>query len=146
MLNAPALASPPAVTPPAPERLPGPPVARPPRPEPTAAPAATADDEPPPRDYAAELLQALGSPIDCLRPRKGEAAPPALRIDVEAHVMPSGGVGRALARCPDLDAGELACIRRRAEGLRLQAPIEGAPRQVDATIHLTRKPADAPPK
>lgn len=102
--------------------------------------------EPEPRDYGAELLQAMGSPIACLAPRKGSAAPTQLRIDLDAYVMPSGGVGRAYARSAELDATELDCLRRRVEALRLETPIEGAPREVHASIQLALKAAESQAK
>lgn len=145
ILSGPPVAAPearPAAAPP--PLAPTPPPPRPP--PPPAAPAAAPAEEPEPRDYAAELLQGLGSPIDCLAPRAGSVAPPKLRIDFDAYVMPSGGVGRAYARSADLEASELACLRRRVEGLRLAPPIEGAPREVHASLQLELKPAEAKPK
>lgn len=133
----------PPAPPPPPEETSVPP---PPRPEPPAAPAAVPAEPPKARDYSAELLQALGNPLDCLAPRKGTAAPPKLQIDFDAYVMPSGGVGRAYARATDLDASELDCLRRRVEALRLTPPIEDAPRAVHASVQLTLKPAETQPK
>jgi hypothetical protein len=102
-------------------------------------------DEAPPRDYGAELLAALGAPIDCLRPRTDADAPSELRIDVQAYLLETGFVSRAYVRAPSLDASEVQCLTKRASALRLAAPIEQAPRSVATTLTLTMKAAENPP-
>jgi hypothetical protein len=113
-------------------------------PEPAAAAEAEAKEEKKQRDYAAELLAALGTPADCLHERSGEAAPSELKIDIQAYLLDSGFVSRAYARSPLLDEGELQCLSKRAGALRLTAPIEDAPRAVSATLTLQLKAADKP--
>lgn len=100
----------------------------------TAVAAAPAEEKK--RDYGAELLRAVGSPVDCLVPRSTSDAPAVLAIDIEAYVMPSGGVGRGVARSALLGEEELSCIRRRIEAIRLSPPIEEAPRRVSTTWRL----------
>lgn len=97
-------------------------------------------DPPKERDYPAELLGAVGDPSACLTARKGAEAPPDLNIDLEAYVMPSGGVGRAYARSALLTEAELDCLRRRLETLRFATPVDDTPRRVTATLRLTLAP------
>jgi hypothetical protein len=130
------------------------PVAMPTQPEPTPTPAEwpppgpKAEDKPKEeekeRDYSRELQTAIGSPLGCLKPRPSDRAPPEIVIHIGAHVMPSGGVGRAEVSSPQLDADEVKCVRQLAEARRLSPPIEDAPRRVDATIRLEPKPAPKP--
>jgi hypothetical protein len=122
-------------------------------PPPPAAPAAPADTEPeqapeqapaeeaPQRDYAAELLGALGTPSDCLKPRNAADAPPEIAVDLEAHVLDTGQTTRGYARSPALDPDELSCVQRRLEAVRLQAPVQDAPRTITATLRLQLKTA-----
>ena len=113
--------------------------------------AATAPVDPPkdaekdqekPRDYSAELLAALGTPTDCLKPRAAADAPSEISISLEAHLVEIGMVTRAYARSSQLDNEELACVQRRLGGLRFRAPVDGTPRAVGATLTLKLKKAD----
>jgi hypothetical protein len=127
----------------------------PPDPEPPAAPAPTNTDpfaeykeksadapepeKPPERDLNAELLQAIGSPTDCLKPRSGDTAPNAISIDYDVTVLETGLVTRAYAHSSQLDEEELQCATKRASALHLRAPIDQAPRSLHATLQLTAK-------
>jgi hypothetical protein len=93
------------------------------------------------RDYAAELLTAMGDPTACLRPRSGPNAPAELAIELEAYVVGAGSVSRSYVRSAQLDADETECIRKRLSSLRFRTPVEDAPRAVRATLHLTLKNA-----
>ena len=107
--------------------------------KPAEAAAEKPETEEQPRDYPAELLSALGAPVDCLKPRSGPDAPPLIRVDLEAHVLESGLVTRAYARSSQLEETELDCIRRRLGSLHLPAPVEAAPRGINATLELKLK-------
>jgi hypothetical protein len=106
---------------------------------PKAKPAAAPEEKPEERDLNAELLAAVGTPIDCLKPRTGESAPTSLRIQIDATVVETGLVTRAYAHSSQLDAEELQCMTKRASALRLRAPIDQAPRSLSATLELTAK-------
>lgn len=101
-------------------------------------------DEAPPRDYPAELLAALGAPVDCLHPRSGADVPSELHVDVQVYLLETGFVSRAYARSPSLDAAETQCLTKRASSLRLRGPIEDAPRSVSTTLTLTLQRAEKP--
>jgi hypothetical protein len=101
-----------------------------------------AEDE---RDYGAELLAALGTPVNCLKTRVGSDAPTEIRISLEASVVETGIVTRSDASSAQLDDGEIACVRGRLGGLRLRAPVSGAPRSVRATLELKRQAPAAKP-
>lgn len=96
------------------------------------------------RDYSAELRAALGSPVHCLKPRSGSDVPKEIVIDVDATVVELGLVTRAYVRSSQLDDTEIECVQRQLATLRLRAPIEGAPRNVPATIKLELQPAQNP--
>lgn len=91
------------------------------------------------RDYGAELMQTMGSPIDCLASRATTDAPQVITIELEAYVMPSGGVGRGYARSAELSSDELDCVRRRLETKRLAPPNGDEPKRVTTTIRLELK-------
>jgi hypothetical protein len=93
-------------------------------------------DKPEPRDYSAELLDALGSPTDCLKAQSAAEAPSQIDVGLEAHVVKIGMVTRAYVRSSQLNREELACIQRRLASLRFIGPVEGAPRIVSATLSL----------
>jgi len=99
-------------------------------------------EEEKPRDYSAELLAALGTPTDCLKPRSAADAPSEISISLEAHLVEIGMVTRAYARSSQLDKDELACVQQRLGGLRFRAPVDGTPRAVGATLTLQLKKAD----
>jgi hypothetical protein len=116
------------------------PQAQPAKPKPEAAP----EQKPEERDLNAELLAAVGSPVDCLKPRTGESAPTALHIQIDATVVETGLVTRAYAHSSQLDAEELQCMTKRVSSLRLRAPIDQAPRSLSATLELTSKTPESP--
>jgi hypothetical protein len=93
------------------------------------------------RDYAAELLAALGDPTSCLKPRTGRDAPTEIIVELEAHVVGAGSVSRSYVRSTQLDADETECVRKRTSSLRLRTPIDDAPRTVRATLRLAMKSA-----
>jgi hypothetical protein len=93
----------------------------------------------PARDYPAELLAAVGTPVSCFKPRVGPEAPPEIRIALDVHVIESGMVTRAYARSAQLDESELDCVRKRLGALRLRAPVDAAPRSISATLELKLK-------
>jgi hypothetical protein len=104
---------------------------------------APAPEQEPERDLNAELQAAFGSPASCIKPRlDSEAAPSAIRVDLEAHLVQSGLVSRGYARSSQLDAEELACLEKRLGALRLRGPIEGAPRSARTHFDLELKPPE----
>jgi len=109
---------------------------------PVAAPKDAKKEEEKPRDYSAELLTALGTPTDCLKPRSAADAPSEISISLEAHLVDIGMVTRAYAQSSQLDKDELACVQERLGGLRFRAPVDGAPRTVGATLTLQLKKAE----
>ena len=118
-----------------------------PRPDLPALPPTAAAPEPeakPPRDFSAELLQALGSPAACLKPRTSETAPASIDIMFATSVMPSGAVAQSEVRGAGLDPSETTCLRNRLETLHFAVPIENAPIKVSASMHLSRANAIAP--
>lgn len=135
-------------TPAAPVDAPAPPPRPPPPPPPPAAPEAPAGpaELEPERDYAAELAALVGSPLDCLQPRKVGDAPEQLSVELEAYVMESGLISRGYVRSSVLGADETNCIRRRLEAQHLAAPVDDAPRQVRATIRFALKTPESPGK
>jgi hypothetical protein len=113
-------------------------------PQPVQAPEPQPDkpaEAPEKRDYSAELLSAVGSPVDCLKPRDSADAPPEIRIDLEAHVLDTGSISRGYARSSQLERQELDCVRTRLEGAHLRGPIEEAPRTVSSTLSIKLKNA-----
>ena len=91
------------------------------------------------RDYGAELLAAIGSPVQCLKTRIGPDAPSAIAISLEATVVETGIVTRNQATSAQLDESEIKCVQARLAGLRLRAPIPDAPRTVRATLELNQQ-------
>jgi hypothetical protein len=91
------------------------------------------------RDLDAELKEAFGTPLSCLKPRTGPDVPPEIRIDIEATLIDNGMVTRSEARSAQLDDEELRCVRQRLSSVRLREPIEEAPRSARAAIQLTLK-------
>ena len=91
------------------------------------------------RDYSAELKNAIGGPVDCLKPRGGPDSPAEIRVDLEAYFLETGAMSRGYARSSQLDEGELQCIRSRLESIRLRAPIDQAPRSVQTTLTFKLK-------
>jgi hypothetical protein len=111
--------------------------------------AKAADAKPPEkekRDYGAELLAAVGSPVDCLKPRTaGPDVPGRISIVVDATVTETGLVTRGYASSSQLDAEELKCVEQRLATLRMRGPIEDAPRSVRATVELALQPPATKP-
>jgi len=114
--------------------------------KPAAEPAAEIEKKAPDeRDYAAELLAAIGSPVQCLRTRVGPDVPSAIAISLEATVVETGIVTRNQVTSAQLDASEIKCVATRLAALRLRAPIPDAPRTVRATLELNQQAPPAKP-
>jgi hypothetical protein len=101
-------------------------------------------EEKPPRDFNTELVQMIGSPAGCLKPRSAESAPSNIDISLSTSVMPSGAVAQSEVQAAGLDPSEALCLRSRLEALHFAAPIENAPFKARGTLHLTRATAFAP--
>jgi hypothetical protein len=97
-----------------------------------------AEEEKPQRNFSNELVQLVGSPLDCLKVRPPENAPSTLEISLSTKVMPSGAVAGSEVSAPGLEADELACLRRRVEKIHFAQPIENAPFPVSGSLRLTR--------
>jgi hypothetical protein len=106
------------------------------------------------RDYASELLAALGTDTACFDEATLRAAGRQLRVPVMVVVSSSGRVTRA--EVSGLLDPARGCVRRRAEAAAFSTPIEGAPRTVRATLQIdvasasatsvdAPRPSDAPP-
>jgi hypothetical protein len=93
----------------------------------------------PVRDLAAELRNALGSPVGCLTPREVGQGPDHLSISVSVTVIGTGMVTRAEVSSADLSEAEQLCMRQRALAARLPGSIEDAPRTVATAITLDRQ-------
>lgn len=106
--------------------------------------AVAAAEEEKKRDLGQELLAAIGSPTDCLRPRTGPDVPASISVALEAVVVESGMVTRAYARSSALAPEENECVRKRLAGVSLRGPIEEAPRSVTATLEFKQKSAEKP--
>jgi hypothetical protein len=97
------------------------------------------------RDFAAELAQMMGNPVDCLSARVAVDAPTQLDIALSTRVMPSGAVASSEVHAAGLAPNELSCLRSRVETLHFAVPIENAPFAVQGSLHLIRAaPAAAP--
>jgi hypothetical protein len=103
------------------------------------------EEKPKERDFPAELSAALGGAAGCVQARPSKSGPQEISISVDAHVTANGIVSRAYARSSQLEAGELECVRKQAGALRLQGPIDDAPRMITTTLTLKMKPPPAPP-
>ena len=92
----------------------------------------TAAAEAPERDLGAELRAAIGAPSACgsLGTQTGR-----FQIQLSITVTENGVVVRGNARGP-IPQGTLDCLTRRLQGVRLRAPIPGAPRVVTASLIL----------
>jgi hypothetical protein len=101
-------------------------------------------EEKPPRDFDTELVQMMGSPAGCLKPRTTESAPSNIDISLSTSVMPSGTVAQSEVHGAGLDPSEVLCLRGRLEALRFAPPIQNAPFNARGTLHLTRAAALAP--
>jgi len=97
------------------------------------------------RDYPAELLQRLGNPASCLaqRPNDGKLGP--LQIGISAQLMPSGALARTELQGQELSGAERACLAQRVGAVRLQAPIDGAPFAIQASLTLQPTAAKVDP-
>jgi hypothetical protein len=92
------------------------------------------------RDLDAELQEAFGSPLGCLKQRlAGTDAPTAISISLEVNVLENGMVTRSEASSAQLDDEEMRCVRQRLSALRLRAPVEDAPRSARTTVELALK-------
>jgi hypothetical protein len=97
------------------------------------------------RDLSDELKQSMAGATSCLKPRIGDQAPKSIMVSMTAVVTPTGGVGRSEASSSDLDAQEIACVRRQIESLRFMPPIDNAPLAVTATLQIDQAPAAPKP-
>jgi hypothetical protein len=97
------------------------------------------EEEEPERDYSAELRNAFGSPLGCLRQRTAAEAPSELAIELSATVMTGGNISRSDVSSAQLEAEELRCLESQLETRRLPGEVEDAPRSVQATITLQMK-------
>jgi hypothetical protein len=102
------------------------------------------EDKPAERDLSAELLSAIGSPLDCLKTRSGDSAPSSINVQFDVTVLDTGLVTRAYAHSSQLDPEELQCMTKRASALQLRAPIDQAPRNISTTLQLTVKSPENP--
>ncbi len=103
--------------------------------------AAAADERSAPeRDLPAELRERVGDPSSCLNDL--DELPGEVTISVEATVVGTGVITRSYASGGGLPDQALGCVRRRLDGARLRAPIEGAPRTVRTTLVLRRREPD----
>lgn len=89
------------------------------------------------RDLEADLRRAFGAPADCLSEETRDAMGDALTLQVSVRVTPAGRVVSAEVTGGALSEADRACLTRRAEGIRMAAPIEDAPRTVSATIRYS---------
>lgn len=85
-----------------------------------------------PRDLGAELRSELGDVSDCFSGPQAGRAPTDVVVDVT--VKPDGAVEVWRVAGEGLAAAAGACLRARATAIRLEAPVEGAPRV--ASAHL----------
>ena len=86
------------------------------------------------RDLGDELREAMGDPSACVSLHEARSLGGTLRIRVSARVMSTGRITRAEVSASGLGERAHDCLQRRAEGLSLRAPVEGAPRAVDTTL------------
>jgi hypothetical protein len=100
----------------------------------------------PKRDLAAELRTLVGDPSSCFAKRTAGSGPSTLTLDVNATVTPSGMITRASVTGAGLDALESECLGALVMRARFRNPVDGAPRNVQASIELREqpKPAKAP--
>lgn len=104
----------------------------------TSAMSAAAEAEVPERDFAAELRGIAGDPASC--GSLGPATAP-ITLRLSATVTSQGVVTRGSAT-GNVPSEVEACLTRRIEHGRFRAPVEDAPRRVNAQIRL--EVAEAP--
>lgn len=92
--------------------------------QPAAEPDELAQPVEPPRDLAAELSAAIGSPADCLRDYQPASAT-TIRVSLSAVVRASGMVIEPSASGGGLSANDLRCVEQRAGDVAL-SPLSGA--------------------
>jgi len=102
-----------------------------------AAQPAAEPDEPtkpaePPRDFAAELSAAIGSPVDCLRDYRPAGAT-TIRVNLSAVVRASGMVIEPSASGGGLSGNDLRCVEQQAGDVTL-SPLSGAASQRVTTV------------
>lgn len=90
--------------------------------------------EPEPRHLDTELAAAMGSPAPCIDVATARTLHGRLSVNVSVTVTPAGNVTRATVTAGALPEPALACLEARALGVRLTAPVEGAPRSVSTTL------------
>lgn len=105
--------------------------AEPTPPEPAAAPA-------PERDLAGEVKRAFGDPSACVA--RSSEVPESVTVTISVRLTAFGSVSSASVAAPGLSAEAIDCLRRQAEGLRVAAPVSGAPKSVSTSVTMGRAP------
>jgi len=100
--------------------------------QPVAEPETLAQPAEPPRDLAAELSAAIGSPSDCLRDYRPAGAT-TIRVNLSAVVRASGMVIEPSASGGGLSANDLRCVEQMAGDVTL-SPLSGAASERVTTV------------
>jgi hypothetical protein len=93
----------------------------------------------PPRDLAAELQSAVGSPLDCLQDYQPGAAT-VIRVGISAIVRPSGLIIEPSANGRGLSANDRRCIEQRVGDVVLRALDTQTSQPVSTYIDLNYQP------
>lgn len=101
-------------------------------------------EEKPERKLDEELKAALGQPTDCLDLQKVVDGGGKLKVRVGAYVGPSGRITRASVSAPGQPSSTVSCIERRAVTIKMNDPIEDAPRLVETELSFEVARAQAP--
>ncbi|MFO0692667.1 MAG: hypothetical protein U0230_03865 [Polyangiales bacterium] len=99
--------------------------------EPAAAPA-------PERDLAGEVKRAFGDPSACVA--RSSELPESVTVTIQVRLTAFGTVSSASVAAPGLPSDAIDCLRRQAEGLRVAAPVSGAPKSVSTSVSMGRAP------
>jgi len=102
-----------------------------------------ADDE---RDLEAELTDAFGTPMDCFTPEVAAARRGRVEVGVTVYAVTVGRVTRAEVSAPGFPTAVVDCLERRAEGLRLDAPVPDAPRRIRTVVPYRFSGPTSPPE
>lgn len=100
---------------------------------------------PPPRDYAAELRAALGTPRECLPDAVLASAGASLRIPVTIVVTANGRVTRAEVG-GSVPEESRRCLRQRAENVVIAPPLTPAPRSISTVLVLEIARSESEPE
>jgi hypothetical protein len=120
------------------------------RAEPAVAAPLASPEAPSASDLSAALARAFGTPTDCIsaatreRLTTGDGAR-RLSMQVQVVVTGSGRVTRASVSGSQLAEDDLECLRRRAEAVRIDAPIPDAPRSITTSIEYDVRSARVTP-